>query len=140
MSILLVEDDEVDIINVKRAFKKCQISSSLIVANNGIEALNLLRGNGVEKINPEPVAILLDINMPKMSGLEFLKELRSDEMLKHLNVFILTTSNELSDKKAAYDQNVAGYFIKPVDFQKFIEIIKTLNDYWKLNEYPIDEK
>ena len=140
MSILLVEDDEVDILNVKRAFKKCQINSNLIVANNGIEALNLLRGDGIEKISSEPVAILLDINMPKMNGLEFLKELRSDEMLKHLNVYILTTSNEFSDKKAAYDLNVAGYFIKPVDFQKFIEIIKTLNDYWKLNQYPIAEK
>ena len=135
MNILLIEDDDVDILNVRRAFKKCNIDRKLIVSNNGIEALKILRGDGAEKIDPLPHAILLDINMPKMNGIEFLKELRSDKTLKHLNVFILTTSDALIDKEAAYDLNVAGYFIKPVDFQKFVEIIKTLNEYLKLIEY-----
>ena len=137
VNILLVEDDQVDQLNVKRAFKKNNITNPLFIAENGIEALELLRGEGAgEKIVPVPQIILLDINMPKMDGLEFLKELRKDENLKSISVFILTTSDEDSDKFKAYDLNVAGYIVKPVGFEKFVEAVSKLNTFWQLCERP----
>ena len=105
VNILLVEDDEVDVMNVKRAFSKNNIKNDLYVAGNGVEALEMLRGS----IVPLPRIIILDINMPKMNGIEFLKELRMDENLKNISVFVMTTSNEDSDKINAYNLNVAGY-------------------------------
>ncbi len=136
ISILLVEDDDVDAMNVKRAFKKVNINNPLHVAGNGIEALRMLRGEGVEPITPTPKIILLDINMPRMNGIEFLKELRADPELKAASVVVLTTSNEERDKVAAYDFNVAGYILKPVDPQKFIEAVTALEVYWNLIELP----
>src|SRR3569832_1827065 len=112
LTILLVEDDEVDIMNVKRAFKKNNILNPLHIAHNGLDALAMLRGNaeqGIEKITPTPKVILLDLNMPRMGGLEFLKELRSDPALKSISVYVMTTSDEESDKFTAYNLNVAGY-------------------------------
>ena len=98
ISILLVEDDEVDIMNIKRAFKKNQIPNPLFVANNGLEALDMLLGdNGAIKIEPTPKIILLDINMPKMNGIEFLSKLREISTLKSISVFVMTTSNEDKD-------------------------------------------
>src|SRR4051812_48938283 len=95
MSILLVEDDNVDVMNVQRAFRKNNITCPLSVAFNGVEALNILRGNnGKAKLNPLPGIILLDINMPKMNGIEFLHELRSDAELQSISVFVMTTSND----------------------------------------------
>ncbi len=135
--VLLVEDDEVDIMNVRRAFKKNNLKYPLYVASNGQEALALLRGTGEGQPPPiEPQIILLDINMPKMNGLEFLKELRADDKLKAISVFILTTSNEERDIVAAYNLNVAGYILKPVDVDKFVDAVCTLNDYWCLTEMP----
>lgn len=137
LSILLVEDDEVDVMNVKRAFKKNNILNPLHVAGNGLEALSLLRGNkkeGIEKLKYLPKVILLDLNMPKMGGLEFLKELRNDEKLKTLSVFVMTTSDEESDKVAAYNHNVAGYILKPLSFESFVKAVSVLNNYWKLCE------
>lgn len=137
LEILLVEDDEVDIMNVKRAFKKNNISNTLHIAKNGLEALTLLRGNkaeGVEKLNPMPKVILLDLNMPKMGGLELLKEIRNDPHLKILSVFVMTTSDEESDKVAAYNLNVAGYILKPLSFERFVQAVSILNHYWKLCE------
>jgi len=135
--ILLVEDDEVDVMNVQRAFKKNNINNPLYVANNGVEALQMLRGEGdLPKLTPKPGIILLDLNMPKMGGIEFLKELRQDPELKSITVFVLTTSNEESDKVAAFDLNVAGYILKPVDMHKFIDAVATLNKFWTLSERP----
>jgi len=136
VTILLVEDDEVDVMSVQRAFKKNQISNPLHVAGNGLEALAMLRGDGVPKLDPAPKIILLDLNMPKMNGIEFLKELRADEALKPISVFVLTTSNQDSDRVNAYDLNVAGYILKPVELDKFIEAVKTMGLYWSLNELP----
>src|SRR5688572_14332526 len=130
VNILLVEDDEVDIMNVKRAFKKNNIQNTLFVANNGLEALDMLRN----EIVPTPQIIILDINMPQMNGIEFLQEIRNDPALKHLSVFVMTTSNEDSDKLNAYNLNVAGYILKPLSFEKFIASVATLNSYWKLCE------
>lgn len=136
INILLVEDDDIDRMNVQRAFKKVNITNPLHHAGDGVEALAMLRGDGVEKITPTPRIILLDINMPRMNGIEFLQELRKDASLKALSVIILTTSNEELDKVAAYDLNVAGYILKPVETEQFIEAITCLDLYWSLIELP----
>ena len=136
INFLLVEDDEVDVKNVQRAFKKNNINNSLFVAGNGEEALEMLRGNGNPPIIPAPQVILLDLNMPKMGGLEFLQELRKDPRFKSLSVFVLTTSDEERDKIAAYNFNIAGYILKPLEFDQFMNTIKTLDAYWTLCEFP----
>lgn len=136
VNILLVEDDEVDVMNVQRAFKKNHIRNSLYVAGNGLEALALLRGEGDQPITPRPKIILLDINMPRMNGIEFLTELRADPAFKSISVFILTTSNDDKDRIAAYDLNVAGYILKPVELDDFIQAVATLDLYWTLTRLP----
>ena len=137
VKILLVEDDEVDIMNVQRAFKKNNIQNPLCVARNGYEALSMLRGtDGYERIVPTPEIILLDINMPKMNGIEFLQELRKDDDLKSISVFMMTTSNDDHDKLEAYNLNVAGYVIKPLSFEKFVAAVSILNNYWQLCARP----
>lgn len=137
INILLVEDDEVDVMNVQRAFKKNNITNPLYFATNGIEALVMLRGIGNTQAFPrERRMILLDLNMPKMNGIEFLRELRADLELKSIPVIVLTTSNEDRDKVEAYNLNVAGYILKPVTFSNFVEAVGTLNKYWTLSEIP----
>jgi CheY-like chemotaxis protein len=137
VNILLVEDDQVDIMNVQRAFSKNNIANPLVVAHNGQEALDMLRGeNGQKKISPTPRIVLLDLNMPKMNGIEFLKAIRSDFELKSLSVFVMTTSGDEKDKIDAYNYNVAGYIIKPVNFEVFLNAISILDTYWKLCELP----
>lgn len=136
-NILLVDDDQVDVMNVQRAFKKNSIQNPLHVANNGMEALDMLRGTeGREKIIPTPRLILLDINMPRMNGIEFLRELRKDPVLRSISVIIMTTSNDDKDKFEAYNLNVAGYIVKPVSFEKFVGAVSVLNTYWQLCEMP----
>ena len=132
MNILLVEDDEVDVMNVRRAFKKANITNPLWTAGNGIEALSLLRGGSI----PKNRMVLLDLNMPKMNGIEFLRELRADPALASTAVVVLTTSNEERDKVDAHDLNVAGYLLKPVTFHNFVDLMVTLNKYWALVEMP----
>ncbi|PZV08743.1 MAG: two-component system response regulator [Leptolyngbya sp.] len=138
VNVLLVEDDEVDVMNVQRAFKRNRIDNPLYVANNGLAALNMLRGS-----DSDPPAmpahrrlVLLDINMPKMNGLEFLQELRQDESLKSTPVVVLTTSDADQDRLEAYRLNVAGYILKPVTFATFAEVVASLNQYWALCEIP----
>jgi CheY-like chemotaxis protein len=80
--------------------------------------------------------VLLDLNMPRMNGIEFLRELRQDQNLKSIPVIVLTTSNEDRDKVEAYNLNVAGYILKPVTFSNFVEVVGTLNKYWMLSEIP----
>lgn len=137
INILLVDDDDVDVMTVQRALQKNNISNRLYMASNGLEALGVLRGE--EKAHPIPSTrrlILLDLNMPKMGGIEFLRELRADIKLRTIPVIVLTTSNEQKDKVDAYHLNVAGYIVKPVTFSKFVEVMATLNKYWALNEMP----
>ncbi|HEX2092944.1 MAG TPA: response regulator [Longimicrobiaceae bacterium] len=133
LNILLVEDDEVDVMNVRRAFKKANICNPLFVAGNGIEGLELLRGDEIPR---ERRLILLDLNMPRMNGIEFLRELRADEELKYIPVVVLTTSDDERDRVDAYNLNVAGYILKPVTFVNFVEAMATLNKYWTLVEMP----
>ncbi|MFV8370608.1 response regulator [Flavobacterium sp. LB2R40] len=130
VNILLVEDDEVDVMNVKRAFAKNNIMNPLFVAGNGVEALEMLD----DKIIPLPKIIILDINMPKMNGIEFLKIIRENEKLKNISVFVMTTSNEDTDKINAYNLNVAGYILKPLSFEKFLTSVATLKNFWQLCE------
>nr|WP_237717827.1 response regulator [Pontibacter sp. BAB1700] len=99
--------------------KKIGITHPIHVARNGREALDILRGSGVPKISPAPSVILLDINMPRMNGLEFLTELRREPEFSHIPVFIMTTSNEETDRMAAQRLNVSGYIVKPMSFENF---------------------
>jgi CheY-like chemotaxis protein len=133
LNILLVEDDELDVMNVQRAFRKNNVVNPLHTAANGLEALEVLRGDTMPK---DRRLILLDLNMPKMGGIEFLKELRNDPDLKATTVVVLTTSDEERDKVKAYDLNVAGYILKPVTLAAFVEIMAALNKYWSVNELP----
>jgi CheY-like chemotaxis protein len=136
VNILLVEDDEVDVMNVKRAFQKNNLTNPIFHAGNGIEALQMLRGETGKEQIPMPRIILLDLNMPRMGGIEFLHELRKDEILKNISVFVMSTSNEDKDKVDAYNLNVAGYILKPLSMESFVSAVSILKNYWTLCEYP----
>jgi CheY-like chemotaxis protein len=136
LHILLVDDDEVDVMNVQRAFRKNNIVNPLYIASNGLEALDLLRGQGQAAIPGPRRLILLDLNMPKMNGLEFLRAIREDPELRPLTVVVLTTSDDERDRIEAYNLNVAGYILKPVTLAAFVEAMATLNKYWTINEFP----
>lgn len=133
LNILLVEDDEVDVMNVRRAFEKNRIANPLFVAGDGIQAFELLRSGRIPR---ERRLILLDLNMPRMNGIEFLRELRRDPEFASSTVVVLTTSGDERDKIDAYNLNVAGYLLKPVTFSNFVEVMATLNKYWTLVEMP----
>ncbi len=113
--ILLIEDDQLDVISVQRSLKKFELDYELHTAFNGIDGLGLLR-KILSAGETLPQVILLDLNMPKMNGLEFLKILRNDVDLKHLKVFVMTTSGEDADRRAADKLGVSGYLIKPLNF------------------------
>ena len=132
LEILLVEDDAVDVMNVRRAFTKNKLTNTIHEAKNGLEALELLRKGTL----PARHLVLLDLNMPKMNGIEFLRELRADPDLKATSVVVLTTSNEDRDRIEAYKLNVAGYLLKPVTFPSFVDLMAALNKYWTLVELP----
>lgn len=115
--ILLIEDDELDVISVQRALNKLDVNHELLTAYNGIEALELLLGkSGNHVMDPLPDIILLDINMPKMNGVEFLKVLRNTRELKHIKVFVMTTSLQEFDRKATASLGVSKYLTKPLNF------------------------
>ena len=133
LHILLVEDDEVDVMNVRRSFDKNKITNPLYVAFNGIQGLEMLRTGEVPKNRR---LVLLDLNMPRMNGIEFLRELRKDSELRAIPVVVLTTSDAEKDKVEAFDLNVAGYLVKPVTFPGFAELMATLNKYWTLVDMP----
>jgi CheY-like chemotaxis protein len=132
LEILLVEDDAVDVMNVRRAFSKNKLTNVIHEAKNGLEALEVLRNGTL----PARHLVLLDLNMPKMNGIEFLRVLRADPNLQTTSVVVLTTSNEERDKVEAYKLNVAGYLLKPVTFPSFVDLMATLNKYWTLVEMP----
>jgi CheY-like chemotaxis protein len=133
LHILLVDDDEVDVMNVQRAFEKNRLANPIHVASNGLEALAKLRDGSID--SPRRL-VLLDLNMPRMNGIEFLRALRADPELQSTSVVVLTTSNEERDKVEAYRLNVAGYLLKPVTFTNFVDVMATLNKYWTLVEMP----
>lgn len=131
--ILLVEDDEVDRMTVKRAVKKLKIPNELLTAENGEEALELLQDS-----TELPWFILLDINMPRMNGLELLKIMKSDERFKIIPVIMLTTSAQDEDRYQSFQNSVAGYVIKPVEFDDFVEAIDRIHKYWTIVDIPDD--
>lgn len=133
LTIMLVDDDEVDVMTVKRAFTKANITNKVYVATNGVEALEMLRS---DQVPTSRRLVLLDLNMPRMNGIEFLREVRKDPVLANLTVVVLTTSNEDRDRVEAFQLNVAGYLLKPVTFSDFAEVMATLNKYWTLMEFP----
>jgi CheY-like chemotaxis protein len=133
--VLLVEDDNIDAMTVKRAFKDLNVTNQLVITVNGQEALDYLR----TKNNRKPCVILLDLNMPKMNGIEFLKITKADEALKKIPVVVLTTSEEEQDIVESFNLSVAGYMVKAVNYKKFVEAIRTINLYWTLSELPDGE-
>lgn len=136
VNLLLVDDDEVDVQGLKRAFTKSKIANPITVARDGIEALEILRGqNGRAKL-ARPHLILLDINMPRMNGLEFLAAIRADEELKSAIVFMITTSKAEEDRARAYGHNVAGYIVKQDPANTFMHAVSMLEHYWRVVEFP----
>jgi len=135
LRILLVEDDSIDAMTVRRAFKDLKLVNKLAHRTNGEEALDYLR----DPENAEPCVVLLDLNMPRMNGIEFLKVVKVDEQLKRIPVIVLTTSNEERDVVESFRLCVAGYIVKPVDYKKFVEAIRTIDLYWTLSELPENE-
>ena len=130
--ILLAEDDDVDAMTVKRAFKDLQVANKLVRAADGEQMLEYLRTENSE----EPCLILLDLNMPKMNGIEFLKVAKADEALKRIPVIVLTTSSDERDVVESFELGAAGYMVKSVDYEKFVDVISTIDQYWTLSELP----
>jgi CheY-like chemotaxis protein len=136
ITILLVDDDAVDVIAIRRSFWQLKIADPLIVARNGLEAQDMLRGdNGHEKLEG-PYVILLDLNMPRMGGFEFLDELRRDPVLRRTLVFVMTASTATEDRERAYERNIAGYVLKPESGDGFAVAISALESYWRAIEFP----
>ncbi len=133
--ILLVEDDKVDAMTVKRAFKDLKISNELHIVENGVEALEYLRNTKDEL----PCLVLLDLNMPKMNGIEFLKEARKEKLLDRIPVVVLTTSEEDQDRIESFNLGVSGYMLKPVNYMEFVEVVRTIDLYWTLSLLPDDK-
>lgn len=134
--ILLVEDDSVDAMTVKRALKDLKVTNQLVRSANGEEALVYLRND----TNSSPCVILLDLNMPRMGGIEFLKIAKADDKLRKIPVIVLTTSRDDRDKVESFQLSVAGYIVKPVDYKKFTEAIRIIELYWTLSELPDTEQ
>lgn len=130
--ILLVEDDIVDAMTVERALGDLEISNQLIHKINGEEALEYLRSDS----NETPCVILMDLNMPKMNGLEFLRLIKANETSKEIPVIVLTTSSEEQDVDESFKLGVAGYMVKPVDYKEFLEKIRVIDSYCTLIELP----
>lgn len=130
--ILLVEDDQVDAMTVRRALKELQVANPLVHREHGEAALEYLQ-------NPEnerPCLILLDLNMPIMGGVEFLEVVKTLPLLKRIPVVVLTTSAEEQDKCRSFDLGIAGYMRKPVDYRRFVEVMRAIDLYWTLSEAP----
>lgn len=131
-SILLVEDDKVDAMTVKRALREINVTNLLATVNDGEQALEYLRN----KDNERPAIILLDLNMPKMNGIELLRHMKADVDLRSIPVIVLTTSKADQDRIESFRLSVAGYMLKPVDYIQFVEVMRTINIYWTLSELP----
>ncbi len=139
LSVLLVEDDQLDIKAVKRAFLETKVSNPLICRGNGQEALDYLHELATpsdSRTDPNVGLILLDLDMPIMNGLEFLRAYRADTNICHAPVVVLTTSRQEEEKLESYQLGIAGYILKPVEFPKFLDAVKRLDLYWSLCELP----
>lgn len=135
VTLLLVEDDDVDAMTIERAFKKLKIGNDLVRACDGLEALEILNAGGVSS----PYIILLDLQMPRMNGLEFLEAIRNNPKYASSVVFVLTTSKADEDMISSYKKNIAGYFLKSAAGDEFLEIVHLLHGYWKIVHFPTNE-
>lgn len=136
IQILLVEDDEIDAELVRRALAKQRIANPIVRAKDGIAALERLRGSDGSPALDRPFLILLDLNMPRMNGIEFLKEPRADPKLHDGIIFVLTTSDADRDIIAAYEQHVAGYIVKSQAGKDFLSVMGLVEHYWRYVEFP----
>lgn len=134
--ILLVEDDTIDVMAIQRALQQLKIANPLIIARDGVEALEILRGGPEKTPLPRPHLILLDLNLPRMNGIEFLETLRKDAALQDAVVFVLTTSSADADRIAAYRQNIAGYMVKSDLSSDFLRVVTMLQHFWCVVEFP----
>jgi CheY-like chemotaxis protein len=130
--ILLVEDDQLDVMTLKRALKDIKATNPLYIRSDGESALEFLR----DPTSPKPLLILLDLNMPRMNGLEFLKILKADPHWCKIPVVVLTTSQEEKDRLTSFQLSVAGYIIKPLTYDDFVEKLLIIYQYWRLSEIP----
>lgn len=143
VTILLVEDDKVDVMTVQRALKKNKITNPLYVTSNGKDALAYLRHEGAYADpgkSPRPGIIFIDLHMPVMNGIEFLQIIKADNDLRRIPVITLTTSKEEEDLLDSFNLGVAGYIIKPVEFDKFVEALRLIDLYWSLSEPCPEER
>lgn len=136
VAIVVVEDDDIDAMAIERALKKQRIANDMYRVCDGLEALALLRGEAGDFAVDKPYIVLLDINMPRMNGIEFLQEVRADKALRNAIIFVLTTSKADQDRLAAYDNNVAGYIVKSDVGAGFSDVITMLESYWKIVTLP----
>lgn len=130
IKILLVEDNEGDVVLTMQALKKANVTNGINVAMDGEEAMRYLRKEGRFENAETPDLILLDINLPKIDGMEVLAEIKNDENLKSIPVVMLTTSDSENDIVRSYNNHANCYITKPVDFKKFIEVIQAIKDFW----------
>jgi CheY-like chemotaxis protein len=131
-----VEDDKVDVMTVKRSLEELDITNQLVQMNNGEEAYEYLK----DEDSKEPCLILLDLNTPRMDGLEFLKVIKYDQKLKKIPVIVLTTSNNHCDIIESFELGAAGYMIKSVNYDRFVDTLRIINSYWTLSESPTESK
>lgn len=131
-TVLLVEDDTVDQQAVRRCFKELRVNNPLVITGNGEEGLRYLKDDFKER----PYFILLDLKMPKMDGIEFLKVVKADQHLKRIPVVVFTTSNEEKDIVESFNLGVAGYMVKPPAHDNFVNVVRTIDLYWSLSELP----
>lgn len=136
VSILLIDDDDVSAESVERGLRQARIANPMFRARHGEEGLGMLRGAAGLPAVPRPYVILLDLNMPRMNGHEFLAELRADPELSGSVVFVLTTSESAGDREAAYAQHVAGYCVKDQAGRDFVRLIDMLDQYWQVVVLP----
>jgi CheY-like chemotaxis protein len=136
VTVLVVEDDEVDLMAIQRGFKQHKVANELVCAKDGVEALQILRGEDGRAALAAPYIILLDLNMPRMNGFEFLQTIRQDAALRTAIVFVLTTSKSDEDRAKAYSANVAGFIVKADAGRGFLGAVEMLDHYWRVVELP----
>ena len=127
--LLLIEDDKVDAMTVKRAMEEIGVIESFVHLSNGEEALDYLQS----EVNEKPCLILLDLNMPRMNGIEFLEKARVDPAIRNIPVVVLTTSREDREIVKTFKESVAGYMVKPVDYDQFVEQMRVISECWALS-------
>jgi CheY-like chemotaxis protein len=138
VSIMIVDDDEIDVRAIERGLQQQRISNPVFVASDGRQGLDMLRGEGGHAKIPQPALIVLDLNMPRMTGLEFLEALRADKKLAGSIVFVLTSSNADEDKAAAYQRHIAGYVVKSDAGVSFLKAVQMVQKYVLCVQFPPD--